>query len=94
MNRNRLAGKSSALPLLRAKISAWCIVGTSIPGRFGLVHPADELQRIEAGRTEDTAASRQACQHGRHQTVNMKEWHDVEATVRRPELERPYDICR
>ena len=66
-----------------------------VPGRLCLLHPGEETQSIEAWRAKYAAASRERRQQPRHEPVNVKQRHDLEAAILRREGKRLCDVvCR
>ena len=56
------------------------------------MQPAEDLQRVEAGRAPGAAACADAGQNARDQPVDVKQRHDVEAAIFRRQRERFADV--
>ena len=66
-----------------------------VPGRFDGIEPGKGLQGVEARHAVHAGTRRQARKHRGNQAVNVKERHDVEATITRFKRQaRPDMGCR
>ena len=94
MNRSRPAAMTSLNRGARSS-SAWCMVGTAVYQVGCIVpQPGEEAEAAEARSTDHRPAGGDRGQHCRDQPVNVEQRHDVQADIRRPQLQRPADMHR
>ena len=65
-----------------------------VPGRTKLIEPGKKTGRVEVWCADDAGASRERAQQGGHESVHVKERHDVQTAIVWCELEGPSDVRR